>query len=101
MSGEKALETARRLQLDLAKPAGKMSGGTRRKLQAVLALMRPEAVVMMDEPSAGMDSSSRKELGKVIREERLAGKSMVVATHLLDEAEELGGRLAVMEKGKI
>src|SRR5687767_11128038 len=61
---------------------------------------RPE-VIVLDEPTAGLDPQSRRQLHDVIRESRSAGKAVLLTTHHIDEAQQLCDRIAVIDHGKV
>ena len=80
------------------KPAARYSGGTKRKLSLALAILGFPPVVMLDEPSSGMDPQARRFMHGVIRE--LAELSCVVlTTHQMDEAEALCSKIGIMARG--
>uniref|UniRef100_A0A8C6T9Z4 ATP-binding cassette, sub-family A (ABC1), member 12 n=1 Tax=Neogobius melanostomus TaxID=47308 RepID=A0A8C6T9Z4_9GOBI len=76
------------------------SCGTRRKLSTAIALVGHPQILLLDEPSSGMDPRTKRQLWKIITEE-VKGKSAVVLTsHSMEECEALCGRLAIMVKGQ-
>ncbi|HSG64094.1 MAG TPA: ABC transporter ATP-binding protein, partial [Gammaproteobacteria bacterium] len=90
-----------RLEPFTARPAGKLSGGMKQKLGLACALMARPSVLLLDEPSVGVDPVSRKELWRMVRELTDEGMAVVWSTAYLDEAERCaavlllnGGKLA-------
>ena len=80
--------------------ASNMSGGNRRKLSVAISLIRAPAVVILDEPSAGMDPMARRGLWEVIQ--AVAAKcAVVLTTHHLEEVEALSNRVAIMVDGSM
>ena len=92
--------TVMELKPHCRKPSKRLSGGMKRKLCTALSLIGNPAVVVMDEPSSGLDPSSRRNLWKVINE-TMKFRAVVLTTHLLDEAEALCGRIAIMTHGQV
>ena len=90
--------------LDLAKfadkPAGTYSGGNKRKLCVGIALVGAPSLVLLDEPSSGMDAASKRFLWTVIKR-RTAQCCTVLTTHSMEECEALCGRLGVMVDGSL
>ena len=78
-----------------------LSGGQRQRLAVGLALVNDPDLVLLDEPTAGLDPQSRRALWDVIRDLRKAGKTALLTTHYMDEAEQLCDRVAVMDHGRI
>jgi len=78
-----------------------LSTGQKRRLTLALALAHKPAVVLLDEPTAGLDVSSRIELHAMIQELRSAGTTLILATHDMAEAEKLSDRVAILLHGKI
>jgi ABC-2 type transport system ATP-binding protein len=78
-----------------------MSGGQRQRLAIALAVINDPDVLFLDEPTAGLDPQSRRELHDVIRRTRAAGKTVVLTTHYIEEAQQLCDRLAVVDHGQI
>ena len=81
--------------------AGTYSGGMRRRLDLAATLVGRPRVVFLDEPSAGLDPRSRAELWDVVRELRAEGTTILLTTQYLDEADQLAGRIAVIDEGRI
>ena len=78
-----------------------LSGGERARLHVALALIgRPELLVL-DEPTSGLDPEARYELWRVLEEERRRGRTMLVTTHLLDEAERFCDRVTILHRGRV
>ncbi|KAK6729080.1 hypothetical protein RB195_006248 [Necator americanus] len=78
-----------------------LSGGNRRKLSVAIALISHPSLVLLDEPSAGMDPGSQQFLWKVIDQLRKSGKAVVITSHSMEECEALCTRIAIMDKGQI
>lgn len=86
---------------DLARPVRELSGGNRRKVELVRALLHHPKVVLMDEPTVGLDPKSRRDLLGAIQADVAARASTVLwATHLVEEAE-AADRVVVLHKGKL
>ncbi|XP_072431702.1 ATP-binding cassette sub-family A member 13-like [Chiloscyllium punctatum] len=77
------------------------SGGTKRKLSTILALIGRPQVLLLDEPSSGMDPESKRYLWKTIMNEVEAGCAAVLTSHSMEECEALCTRLAIMVNGKL
>lgn len=78
-----------------------LSGGQQQRLSISLALVNEPEVVFLDEPTTGLDPQARRRLWDVIREINGAGKTVVLTTHYMEEAEVLCGRVAIMDSGRI
>lgn len=89
------------LRSHLTKPLRTLSGGTRQKLNAVIALAFKPAVLMLDEPSAGLDPVSAGLLKDRMRAERDAGATVVLTSHVLSEIDELADDVAFLADGRI
>lgn len=79
----------------------KLSGGQVQRLAIACALVHDPDVVFLDEPSSGLDPQSRQNLWDVIRSIRSSGKTVVLTTHAMEEAEALCDRVAIMDHGRI
>lgn len=78
-----------------------LSGGMKRRVMIGLALVHRPPVIILDEPTAGVDVELRHSMWAFIRELNEAGHTIVLTTHYLEEAEELCGRIAMMKSGKL
>ena len=88
--GEKRDERARRL-----------SGGQRRRLDLALALIGDPELIFLDEPTTGFDPAARRTAWQTIRSLKDLGKTVLLTTHYLDEAQELADRVAIIKGGQI
>jgi len=79
----------------------KYSGGMKRRLEIVRALMHEPKVLFLDEPTLGLDPQTRRKVWEKIRELNSRGMTIILTTHYMDEADELCGRIAIMDRGKI
>jgi ABC-type multidrug transport system ATPase subunit len=80
---------------------GSLSGGERRRLDLTLALLGRPSVIVLDEPTTGLDPESRRTVWELVRGLVDDGAAVVLTTHHLEEAEELADRIAVMRAGEI
>jgi len=78
-----------------------LSGGQQQRLAVAMALVGDPEVLFLDEPTTGLDPQSRRQLWEVIRDLRDRGRTIVLTTHYMDEAERLCDRVAVIDQGKI
>jgi ABC-2 type transport system ATP-binding protein len=78
-----------------------LSGGQKRRLDLGLALVGDPDLVFLDEPTTGFDPAARRAAWEMIRSLRLLGKTVLLTTHYLDEAEQLADRVAVLRGGVI
>ena len=85
----------------LDKPMQGYSHGTRQKMMVVAALVHDPAVWILDEPLIGLDPTSAFELKKMMRELADKGNAVFFSTHVLEVAEKLCDRIAIIDKGKI
>ena len=77
-----------------------LSGGLRRRVQVAKVFMVDKPVVFLDEPTTGMDPISKRATLDAIREQARRGRTVVLTTHVLHEAEELCERIAILDRGK-
>jgi ABC-2 type transport system ATP-binding protein len=78
-----------------------LSGGQQRRLDLGLALIGDPELIFLDEPTTGFDPAARRSAWETIRELRSLGKTVLLTTHYLDEAERLADRVAVLREGRI
>jgi ABC-2 type transport system ATP-binding protein len=86
---------------DRCVPVRKLSGGQRRRLDLALALAGDPDLVFLDEPTTGFDPESRRRCWAAIENLRTLGKTIVLTTHYLDEAEQLADRVAILQAGRV
>eukprot|EP00746_Dinoflagellata_sp_MGD_P144989 gnl/MRDRNA2_/MRDRNA2_77673_c0_seq1.p1 gnl/MRDRNA2_/MRDRNA2_77673_c0~~gnl/MRDRNA2_/MRDRNA2_77673_c0_seq1.p1 ORF type:complete len:2496 (-),score=513.38 gnl/MRDRNA2_/MRDRNA2_77673_c0_seq1:248-7735(-) len=77
-----------------------LSGGMKRKLSIGIALVGGSKVVVLDEPTAGVDAGSRRDIWKLLVENK-QGRAMLLSTHFMDEADILSDRIAVIAEGRL
>ncbi len=78
-----------------------LSGGMRRRLLVAKALVHDPPVVILDEPTAGVDVELRRQLWRYMRELNRRGTTVVLTTHYLEEAEELCDQIAIIDRGRV
>jgi ABC-2 type transport system ATP-binding protein len=78
-----------------------LSGGQKQKLGLALSLVNSAELLFLDEPTTGLDPSARRSIWDVIRGLRSKGRTVILTTHYLDEAEQLSDRVAIMNHGRI
>ncbi|MGW7072118.1 ATP-binding cassette domain-containing protein [Streptomyces sp. NPDC054855] len=98
-----AAELLERLDLTQAakKPASTFSGGMRRRLDIAMTLVGNPRIIFFDEPTAGLDPRSRRNMWAIIRELVAGGVTVFLTTQYLEEADELADRIAVLSGGRI
>jgi ABC-2 type transport system ATP-binding protein len=80
---------------------GTLSGGQRQRLALACALVGDPELLFLDEPTAGLDPASRRQLWELIEGFTRRGRTVLITTHYMDEAERLCGRLAIIYHGKV
>lgn len=107
IDAEKAGRKARELldRFDLASKADvlveALSGGMRRRLQVARALIAEPRVLVLDEPTTGLDPEARRVLWSIIADFRRAGGAVLLSTHYMEEAERLCDRIGIIHRGRI
>lgn len=79
----------------------RLSGGQKRRLALAVALVGNPALVFLDEPTAGMDPQARLATWEIVRELKQQGATVLLTTHLMDEAERLADRVAIIDHGRL
>jgi lipooligosaccharide transport system ATP-binding protein len=82
-------------------PAAALSGGFQRRLAVAMSLMNRPDLLILDEPTTGLDPAVRHALWSRVRELRARGTTVLLTTHYMDEAERLCDRLAIMSEGRV
>jgi ABC-2 type transport system ATP-binding protein len=80
---------------------GSLSGGQKQRFSIVASLVNDPELVFLDEPTTGLDPLARRNLWNLISKIKSQGKTIILTTHYMEEAEVLCDRIAIMEKGKI
>lgn len=85
------------------KPSGTLSGGNKRKLSVAMALIGNPPIILLDEPSAGMDPQARKFMWSLVEKisQREKKSAVILTTHSMEEAEALSTKLGIMVRGGI
>lgn len=94
-------ELAERFSLDLKKKYQNLSHGNKQKVALVQAFMHQPELVILDEPAIGLDPLMQKELRSLILEYQKQGKTVVLSSHVLSEVENVCGRVALINNGRI
>jgi ABC-2 type transport system ATP-binding protein len=89
------------LTADAGKRAGRLSGGQQRRLDVALALVGDPELLFLDEPTTGFDPAARRGAWDMIGNLRSLGKTILLTTHYLDEAQALADRVSIIKDGRI
>ncbi len=93
----KQLELTRYADFDI----DQLSGGTKQRVLIARALMHNPQIVLLDEPTVGLDPDIRRKLWQIIKDLKKHGITIILTTHYLDEAEFLSDRVCILNKGKV
>ncbi len=92
---------AERFQLDLDRPVRTLSKGNKQKIGVIQSLMHRPELALLDEPTGGLDPLLQQEFLTLLREERDAGVSVFLSSHVLSEIEDVADRVALVRDGRI
>jgi len=100
---KRAYELLERLGLSdkASSKMSEMSGGQQQRLMIVRALMHEPDIIFLDEPTVGLDPQARLDLWEILRDLHRRGRTIVMTTHYMDEADRLCDRLAIIDRGKL
>ncbi len=98
-SDKKMLDIADRLDLDLTRKCGDLSKGNRQKVGVVQAFMADQDLIILDEPTGGLDPLIQQELWRILIEEVDNGKTIFMSSHILAEVEAVCDRVAIIRDG--
>ncbi|HXD79157.1 MAG TPA: ABC transporter ATP-binding protein [Puia sp.] len=103
MTPEKLQAILRDIKLEdhIAKRFGQLSGGQQQRVSLVIATIHNPQLVMMDEPTTGLDPQSRRQLWKRMEAMRDKGHGILLTTHSMEEAESVCDRIAIIDHGRI
>jgi ABC-2 type transport system ATP-binding protein len=102
-AGRDVLETIALVQLDEKRRSrvGQLSGGQKQRLAVACALVGEPELLFLDEPTTGLDPQSRRQLWELIERFRADGRTVLLTTHYMDEAERLCDRVAIVDHGRV
>jgi ABC-2 type transport system ATP-binding protein len=89
------------LSEDAGRRLGKYSGGMKRRINLIMALVHDPEIAFLDEPTVAMDPQSRHAVWDLIRELKERGKTIILTTHYMEEAEELCDRIGIIDHGRL
>ena len=100
---DRVVEVLEELNLtDKAKTTtGKLSGGMKRRVMIAKAMVHNPDILFLDEPTAGVDVELRENLWRIVKKLQSLGKTIILTTHYLEEAEELADRIGIINNGEI
>ncbi len=94
-------ELSERLDADLSKKVGDLSSGNRQKIGLIQAFMNKPQVLVMDEPSSGLDPLMQREFQEMMREVASAGRTVFLSSHTLSEVQRVADRVGIIRHGRL
>jgi ABC-2 type transport system ATP-binding protein len=94
-------ELAARLELDVRRPLRALSSGNRRKVALLLAFLWPVELLVLDEPTNGLDPLMQREFLRLLREARDGGATVLLSSHVLSEVQRAADRVVVLREGQV
>ncbi len=94
-------ELAERLNADLSRKVGNLSTGNRQKVGVIQAFMNRPDVLIMDEPSSGLDPLVQREFQNMVREVAADGRTVFLSSHTLSEVQRVAGRVGIIRQGRL
>jgi len=94
-------ELAERISLDIKRPIRNLSHGNKQKVGIVQALMHKPELVIMDEPTQGLDPFVQQEVLKMLKEFKAAGSTVFFSSHIMSEVEAVADRVGIIRQGRI
>ena len=98
---ERIVPLAERFDLDLDRRIGELSKGNKQKVGVIQAVMHRPELALLDEPTSGLDPLLQREFLALVREERDAGTTVFLSSHVLSELEDVADRVALIREGRI
>ena len=95
------VELADRLDLDLRRTVRELSKGNRQKVGLVQAFMHEPELLILDEPTEGLDPLLRRQVGEMLREIRATGRTVFLSSHVLSEVQETADRVGMIRAGRL
>lgn len=92
---------AERLDADLTRPVGTLSSGNRQKIAVIQAFMHEPELLVLDEPSSGLDPLMQQEFYRMVDEVRAAGRTVFLSSHILPEVERVADRVGIVRRGRL
>jgi len=94
-------ELSARLDLDLDRPSRELSKGNKQKLALVLAMMSAPTLLVLDEPTGGLDPIAQQDFHEILREHTNDGGSVLLSSHVLSEVQRVADRVGVLRSGRL
>jgi nitrous oxidase accessory protein len=101
LSADAAESALSELEIDADKPIAALSGGMRQRLAIALALIPDAPILILDEPTAGLDLAGRKAVHAILARELRRGKTIVYTSHLFSDIENIADRVLLLDEGKV